>query len=1452
MAAEQVKVLDTVIFRFAALDDEKYEGKLASVLPKCLSMLTRNVDAAVRGKVVELVSSVSSRLAVPSMKACKLPVVALLNLFQTAESTLLANLSLMFVEKGVARMTLAEKTPVLPLLVAGIASHAPQQQSTLLHLFLAIVCEQHAATKSTAIHQEFVEYGTPVAVQPTSSSSDASSSSSTSTSSASRSARYAFVDAPADRAVVLAFLFDVLLYVPLSPVAVATKNDDNTAPPVAPTPPGLSAARVDVLLRNGRLRNEWTGAALDAMKLGVMALLHRCDAGGERLFHDNDVFLHLLVAGSGSAGGDLVTRRGDDAYRRLKQLDVESRGVVVAAMRHFMGETDDTFITDVRARRLAASTAVKLRLIPLFVRSQTAADLATYTLKVVFDCFFKFATALSAAEASGGGAAATVATGAPFAAPMTTSTSTITSQTRTRVRLAGLRLLAHVIDRADARFLPNTLISVYVRGLQKLRKEIGGAATPAVSTSSSSSSPALASSSLSSLEAEAKGMCYSLIGRLAHRSPDAFNDAKGVELFVSFFDALATEGDATVQQSIHSAVSLFASAFATVLYVTSPTTTTSTSSTSISTTTTTTTTAGGSGVGDGSVRLRLQELLRTYVCDSENRKVRLAALQCSNRLFLFSSPVARHMCLHCLSDAAAEVRNEAANGLTFRPRGDAAAAAAAKAASASAYTGVAEGVVDADASPAVRAAAKAAVEKAAQKKAADAKAKAMAARNTHDSYPDFVKFITYVCAAPRMRVSGDVVDVSIHVGAGGATAAAADAAAPVDARVLKATLSFAHECLLASAHAAATAAAATAAAAAAAAEAAAGDDDVVATGVFTTSARSGARARDIGAYVRSLLVSDGGDAAAVRRFQALLHVGFAGGGKAAQAAEASAAAASLSPGSTTREVAAHCLLSLTAAAAAALPSSSSSSSSSLLLATSSASPLRAFIARYAVADRLHWLCKHLLTGGGATAESVASLLAVVVRHGEGGGDSGGGGGGGGAVVDGGVAVDVLEALLARFAGVLDAKLSPPSTTTTTALLATNAYEADDDTARLGAILGTGVVVAHCVRTAALPSPTSSSLSSSVVSPQWLTMCTQRVVSFLCGDLARRADLAAAACVSLGRCGVAGPLPLPSLVAGDDDDDAGDGDADKNATTGAAVPSSEEAAAAEKKRRTRAAAVAAARQPTPTMADGDVGADECVKRLAHLTFGTGRREARLAERAVDALGRLCVGDRSPLLLKRAFAAIQALAPVKHEEVHFAVGRAVCMLGTGWPLAAADDDDDDDGGGGEGAVNGGGDGVTMHVDEAATSNDDDDDDNDVSSRMMDRLLDKIVTTHLDKGSVVVRSSACTWLLCVVRFVGKHSAVQRRLSTIQAAFSRALSESNQVSSGSSVIVTFICVLRSLRTQSSRSICNSVSTIYSSCKSAPQRAFRSSTTPATPSTVRNSCSRSSARSAPTRARRT
>lgn len=202
--------LEAAELRIGLADDEKL-GKLLDVaLPNILGFLAVS-SAAVKTKTMAILSHVNKR--VKSNVAIKLPLAALAKLFTApATAPLVANFALIYVELGLPRVAAAERSALIPNLIVGISTRPAAQQDTLLGLLLSAL---------------------PSLTLPKTKTDVAST--------------LPFLSAAADRAIVLRWALDLLLYMP--PMASS---------PHVPAP-GLSRAaakRVCGKLNDAEVRGE--------------------------------------------------------------------------------------------------------------------------------------------------------------------------------------------------------------------------------------------------------------------------------------------------------------------------------------------------------------------------------------------------------------------------------------------------------------------------------------------------------------------------------------------------------------------------------------------------------------------------------------------------------------------------------------------------------------------------------------------------------------------------------------------------------------------------------------------------------------------------------------------------------------------------------------------------------------------------------------------------------------------------------------------------------------------------------------------------------------------------------------------------------------------------------------------------------------------------------------------
>jgi len=176
--------------------------------------------------------------------------------------------------------------------------------------------------------------------------------------------------------------------------------------------------------------------------------------GAYPLLTDNQI---LPVALAGSAHPDeSVARKGEDALKRLREVDVEEPKLMHELMTRFLGTKDSKTIPASKQRQ-PASEAYRLRLLTLLSKSQLVANQGALTLKLIFECLF---------------------------APTSTR----------RLQLSSLQLLCFVFRCASTSSL-EPLATVYLQGLLRLLM-LCKPQQEAPSESSSSSSSSSASDSL--------------------------------------------------------------------------------------------------------------------------------------------------------------------------------------------------------------------------------------------------------------------------------------------------------------------------------------------------------------------------------------------------------------------------------------------------------------------------------------------------------------------------------------------------------------------------------------------------------------------------------------------------------------------------------------------------------------------------------------------------------------------------------------------------------------------------------------------------------------------------------------------------------------------------------------------------------------------------------------------
>eukprot|EP00954_Amorphochlora_amoebiformis_P011194 876386-Amorphochlora_amoeboformis.AAC.2 len=128
-----VAALETVLFRFATTDDNKFAPAVVRVLPRVLQKLD-SPSKQVHAKVLEVFRHINARMKdVPELQ---LPVSALLDVYIGAKSTLTKTFALVYVAKGLPQMPLEKRPQALQRLVAGVSQlKSKPLRSQVSHIF---------------------------------------------------------------------------------------------------------------------------------------------------------------------------------------------------------------------------------------------------------------------------------------------------------------------------------------------------------------------------------------------------------------------------------------------------------------------------------------------------------------------------------------------------------------------------------------------------------------------------------------------------------------------------------------------------------------------------------------------------------------------------------------------------------------------------------------------------------------------------------------------------------------------------------------------------------------------------------------------------------------------------------------------------------------------------------------------------------------------------------------------------------------------------------------------------------------------------------------------------------------------------------------------------------------------------------------------------------------------
>jgi proteasome component ECM29 len=426
---------------------------------------------------LEVLTHINKR--VKPHQAIQLPLEQLLDRFlDSGASAAEKNFAMLYLDMGLERSELKIQQFVVFTLLSRLgamaSSSSPQHADTTLQLFLS-TCDKFKLTKESVFDN------------PT-------------------------------KVVLLDFIYDVLLYVPLM-AAPAPSVNANAAPanaeagnqpqqqeaaPQNQLPPGMSekskqrvlgASQTGAVARFAHWKvDDW------AQKKTYLCTDFLLEGALNGVFSESEVFVPLLLA---SADGNArVQRAGEDALKRLPRVMLEERPVVDKLYLMVTGNASNAKLTAAE-KRTPTSNIVRVKAFEQLVRSQLALNSFPQNLQAAFEALFGAATS-------------------------------------PKLKMQGLGFVQAAI-RAATELTLKLFGPVVLNGaLLKLLREI--------------------SKDESTQNAQLRAGVYQSIGALSKRLPALFSS--NVDLLREFFDALPTESEVSVRVTLQEALADLSAAFA--------------------------------------------------------------------------------------------------------------------------------------------------------------------------------------------------------------------------------------------------------------------------------------------------------------------------------------------------------------------------------------------------------------------------------------------------------------------------------------------------------------------------------------------------------------------------------------------------------------------------------------------------------------------------------------------------------------------------------------------------------------------------------------------------------------------------------------------------------------------------------------------------------------------------
>ena len=419
---------------------------------------------------------------------------------------------------------------------------------------------------------------------------------------------YIFLNNPADKKIVFQYFIDILLYTTAINTSKQSQQKQNAA-----QNPLLHRSNINAASDTS------TPAPItvpEGMSFNTVQLLQNSNKSKfdynqlklnilywlswVPLLADSDV-LPLALIGS-CVGNDSVNKLSDDIIRKCSKLiDYNHHELIKQLVQLYIGNSDNKNIDD-KDKRAAININLKVKIINIFNKSTYAATLIIQSFRIIFDGLF-------------------------------------VQNTTYKLKLAALQYCSYFINNAPLSGL-TSIGTPLLNGLIKFlstHSKLGDTSTtitPNIQVGTNTmindtNNDKTLSTSLDHYIGQLRGITYNLIGQLSYRLPALVNT--NTKLLQLYFNALGNESDDQILQNIHEGLSLLRSS-----YIDSS--------------------------NNSTVQHELDSMLLQAI-ESDNRRVRLNAIQCTNKLFTFDHISSRYACLLLCNDTSIEVRDEAKRGL---------------------------------------------------------------------------------------------------------------------------------------------------------------------------------------------------------------------------------------------------------------------------------------------------------------------------------------------------------------------------------------------------------------------------------------------------------------------------------------------------------------------------------------------------------------------------------------------------------------------------------------------------------------------------------------------------------------------------------------------------------------------------------------------------------------------